>query len=67
MVKAAEPKWREPLVALVEKSIAVPERTVKGVVELHSTAPNGVELVRESLAHGVEAGEKGKVLEVGTR
>ena len=59
--KAVESKWRAPLVALVKKSVAVPERTVKGAVELHSFAPNGVEVVKEALAKGAKAEEKSNV------
>ncbi len=52
---SVESKWRKPLVSLVEKSVAVPKRTVKGVVELHSLDGNGVALIREALAQGAKA------------
>ena len=54
-------KWRLPLVALVQKSITVPERIVSGKIELHSLQPNGVELIKNALLQGIDATAKGSV------
>ncbi len=59
--KSVDQKWRKPLVALVQKSIAVPVKTVKGKLELHSQAPNGVELIKQALLEGVESTGKDTV------
>jgi len=55
------PKWRQPLVSLVQKSITVPERIVSGKIELHSLQPNGVELIKNALLQGIDAAAKGSI------
>jgi translation initiation factor 2 subunit 1 len=42
-------KWIKPLIELIEKNIESPQKTISGTIELHSPAPNGVELLKESL------------------
>jgi len=59
--QAIDPKWRQPLVSLVQKSITVPERIVSGKIELHSLQPNGVELIKNALLQGIDAAAKGSI------
>ncbi len=53
--KAAEGvalKWIKPLVEMVEKSITVPTKTVKGVLSVRVLRPDGVEVIKEALTKG---------------
>jgi len=43
------------------KSVDLPVKTVKGKLELHSQAPNGVELIKQALLEGVESTGKDTV------
>ncbi|MBN2067614.1 MAG: translation initiation factor IF-2 subunit alpha [Candidatus Diapherotrites archaeon] len=54
--KSIGERWRKPLVSLVQKNISVPEKSLKGHVEIHSLEPNGVELIKEALLKGEKAG-----------
>lgn len=47
--EGVEKKWLKPLVELVEKNIEAPKRTIKGVLTLTSSEPNGVELIKKAL------------------
>lgn len=47
------PKWVSPLVEMVEKSVTVPTRTVKGVLKLRVVSPDGVIIIKEALSKGV--------------
>ena len=46
-------KWVAALLEMVEKSVTVPVRTVKGVFSISVLTPNGVEVVREALSKNV--------------
>ena len=52
-------KWRKPFAELVEKSVTVPERTVKGVLELQSNASDGVDVIKSALKKGIPSKEAG--------
>ena len=52
------------LLELVEKNIEVPEKSLRGVLELGSLAPNGVELVRNALIEAKKSVPKNSTLKV---
>ena len=48
---AGVPKpWLKPLLAMVEKNVSVPRKTMKGLIELHSLESDGVEVIKKALA-----------------
>jgi translation initiation factor 2 subunit 1 len=48
--KGVPKAWVKPLVSMVSKNIAVPRKTLKGTIELHSFDPDGVEVLKKTLA-----------------
>ncbi|MDO8626859.1 MAG: S1 RNA-binding domain-containing protein [Candidatus Diapherotrites archaeon] len=53
--------WIPSLVKMVQKNVSVPHKTVKAVIEIHSTAPEGAELVKAAL---ISAQKLGKNIEM---
>ncbi len=47
--KGVEESWIPSLVSMVEKNIESPRKIVRGVIELHSLAFNGVEIIKDVL------------------
>ncbi len=48
--KGISSKWAKPLVELVQKSISVPLKTVKGIISIKSEAPDAVETIKKALS-----------------
>jgi translation initiation factor 2 subunit 1 len=48
--KGVPKPWLKPLLAMVEKNISVPRKTMKGILELHSFDADGVETLKKTLA-----------------
>lgn len=42
-------KWHKSLLKLIEKNVVVPEKVVKSVLQLTSTASDGVEIIKKTL------------------
>jgi len=42
-------KWHKSLLKLIEKNVVVPEKVVKAVIQLTSTASDGVEIIKKAL------------------
>jgi translation initiation factor 2 subunit 1 len=51
--KAVKAPWLKPLVELVQKTIEVPEREVKGILNLKSFKPDGVEIIKKAIDKGI--------------
>ncbi|MCX6798973.1 MAG: translation initiation factor IF-2 subunit alpha [Candidatus Diapherotrites archaeon] len=58
--KGVKPEWLDSFIELVRKSVSVPEKTVEGVLSLHSLDSEGAELVKKALLQGLH-GSGGKV------
>ncbi len=43
-----EKQWLKPLVQLVKKNVAIPEKTLRGVLSIRSLEPNGVDLIKQA-------------------
>ena len=54
-------EWIAPLVELVQKSISVPLKTVKGVFKIKSEAPDAVERIRDALAKPLKKAKESQV------
>ena len=57
-------KLSDSLLELIEKNIEVPQKTLRGLMELESLAPNGVELVKNALIEAKKSVPKNSKLEV---
>ncbi|MDO8538320.1 MAG: S1 RNA-binding domain-containing protein [archaeon] len=57
-------KLSDSLLELVEKNIEVPQKTLRGMLELESTASNGVEIVKNALIEAKKSVPKTSKLEV---
>ncbi|MBI5553944.1 MAG: S1 RNA-binding domain-containing protein [Candidatus Diapherotrites archaeon] len=42
-------KWMKSVLDLVDRNVESPQKSVAGILELHSLAPDGVELIKQSL------------------
>jgi translation initiation factor 2 subunit 1 len=51
-------KWHEPIIKLVKENVAIPYVNITGYLDLKSLAPNGVEVIRDSLIKAREEGSK---------
>ncbi|HLD58755.1 MAG TPA: translation initiation factor IF-2 subunit alpha [archaeon] len=51
----------KPFVELVQKSIEIPEKTVKGTLDLKSFKPDGVELIKSAIAKGMDSAKEKRV------
>jgi len=51
-------KWHGPIIKLVKENVAVPYVNITGYLDLKSLAPNGVEVIMESLIKAREEGSK---------
>jgi translation initiation factor 2 subunit 1 len=56
--KGVDQKWLSGFVEIVQKNTAVPEKTVEGILSLHSLDPNGVELVKKAVGKASHSGGK---------
>lgn len=59
--KSIPKEWISPLIKLVKKNIEIPERQVRGIVELHCFQPDGIEAIKQVL---IEARDSFKGIEV---
>src|SRR3989344_388629 len=47
--KPIQKEWLKPAVDVISKKIEIPTRTIQGVIALSSSAPNGIELIKDAL------------------
>ena len=48
--------WNSELLKLVEKNVVVPEKLVKGILELTCFEPNGIEVIKKALIQAEKNG-----------
>jgi len=54
-------EWVKPLVEMVEKSITVPSKELKGVLKLRVVSPKGVEVIKEALTKKLPKSKEAEV------
>jgi translation initiation factor 2 subunit 1 len=59
--KDIKASWVKPLVQMVQKNVTPPEKTVKGIIELHSLDPKGVDVLKKTLTEAGKAAKGAKV------
>jgi translation initiation factor 2 subunit 1 len=66
--KGVQEKWLVPLEEIARKNIELPQKTISGVLQLSSAAPNGVELIKKALSEAEKtlAGAESKVYYIGS-
>ncbi|QQR92581.1 MAG: S1 RNA-binding domain-containing protein [Candidatus Iainarchaeum archaeon] len=48
-IEGLDPKWIPIIVDVVQKNVKVQEKAIRGTITLMSTAPNGVEIIKQAL------------------
>ena len=54
--EGVEKEWLSALLEMVEKSVTVPSKTVKGDINLRVLKPNGVEIIKQALSQDFSKG-----------
>ncbi|MAG22196.1 MAG: hypothetical protein CL943_02740 [Candidatus Diapherotrites archaeon] len=55
------PKWINPLIEMIDKSVTVPVKTIKGILKISVPTSNGIETIKEALTKGFSPSKEADV------